>query len=157
MNNRIFNVCADANACDCTQGCADRVGESALKVDSQRKIPCRTGESNLHQQRAGPTLHQLSYIPTPCWVDACKIQAHSFCLLSLENDLQRQIVLTSAVPLLRMNFVLMFVFDALTIQAHCLLHALSLEWSLTAGCFDVQDTADESLATLCSPSLENYL
>ena len=38
--------------------------ESALKVDSGRKIPCRTGESNLRQRRAGPTLYQLSYIPT---------------------------------------------------------------------------------------------
>ena len=30
---------------------------------SGRKIPCRTGESNLRQQRAGPMLCQLSYIP----------------------------------------------------------------------------------------------
>ena len=28
------------------------------------KIPCRTGESNLRRQRAGPMLYQLSYIPT---------------------------------------------------------------------------------------------
>ena len=39
------------------------VTESALKVDSERKIPCRTGESNLRQRRAGTTLYQLSYIP----------------------------------------------------------------------------------------------
>ena len=39
------------------------VRESALKVDSGGKIPCRTGESNLRQRRAGPTLYQLSYIP----------------------------------------------------------------------------------------------
>ena len=44
-------------------GCTDTVGESALKVDSGRKIPCRTGESNLPQRRAGSTLYQLSYIP----------------------------------------------------------------------------------------------
>ena len=36
--------------------------ESALKVDSRRKIPCRTGESNLRRQRAGPMLYQLSYL-----------------------------------------------------------------------------------------------
>ena len=30
-------------------GCADTVRESVLKVDSGRKIPCRTGESNLRQ------------------------------------------------------------------------------------------------------------
>ena len=39
------------------------VRESALKVDSGRKIPCRTEESHLGQRRAGPTLYQLSYIP----------------------------------------------------------------------------------------------
>ena len=37
--------------------------ESALQADSGRKIPCRTGESNLRRQRAGPMLYQLSYIP----------------------------------------------------------------------------------------------
>ena len=61
----IFNVCTDVNACDCTRGCTDTVRESALKVDSWRKIPCRTGESNLRRQRAGPTLYQPSYIPNP--------------------------------------------------------------------------------------------
>ena len=39
------------------------VRESALKVNSGRKISCRTGESNRPQWRAGPTLYQLSYIP----------------------------------------------------------------------------------------------
>ena len=46
-------------------GCTDTVRESALKVDSGRKIPCRTGEPNLRRWRAGPMLYQLSYIPTP--------------------------------------------------------------------------------------------
>ena len=61
----IFNVGTDVNACDYTRGCSDNVRESALKVDSGRKIPCRTGEWNLPQRRAGPTLCQLSYIPIP--------------------------------------------------------------------------------------------
>ena len=52
----------DVNACDCTQGCTDPIRESALKVDSGRKIPCRTGESNLRQRCADPTTYQLSYI-----------------------------------------------------------------------------------------------
>ena len=39
---------------------ADTVRESALKADSGRQIPCRTGESSLPQCRAGPTLYQLS-------------------------------------------------------------------------------------------------
>ena len=65
MNHKIFNVRTDVNAYDCTRGCTDTVRESALKVDSGRKIPCRTGKSNLRQRRDGPTLYQLSYIPTP--------------------------------------------------------------------------------------------
>ena len=37
-------------------GVQTHVRECALKVDSERKIPCRTGESNLRQRRAGPML-----------------------------------------------------------------------------------------------------
>ena len=47
------------------ESCTDTVRESALKVDSGRKIPCRTEELNLPQRRAGSTLYQLSYIPAP--------------------------------------------------------------------------------------------
>ena len=60
MDYRIFNVHMEANACGCTR---DTVRESALKVDSGRNIPCRTGESNLRQRRAGPMFYQMSYIP----------------------------------------------------------------------------------------------
>ena len=62
-NLPIFNVHIDVNACNCTRGCTDIAREPALKVDSGRKIPCITGESNLRQRRAGPMLYQLSYIP----------------------------------------------------------------------------------------------
>ena len=50
-------------------GVRTHVRESALKVDSGRKIPCCTGESNLRQRRDGPMLYQLSYVPTssPIW------------------------------------------------------------------------------------------
>ena len=65
MDYGIFNVRTNVNACDFTRGCTDIVRESALKVDSWRKIPCRTGKLNLCRQRAGPMLYQLSYIPTP--------------------------------------------------------------------------------------------
>ena len=64
MDYRIFNVYTYVTACDCTRGCTDTLKESALKVDSGRKIPCRTWESNLCQRRASPMLYQLSYIPT---------------------------------------------------------------------------------------------
>ena len=65
MDYRIFNVKKDINACDCIRECTDTARESALKVDSWRKIPCHTGELNLHQQLADLKLYQLSYIPTP--------------------------------------------------------------------------------------------
>ena len=44
------------NASDCTRGCMDTERESALKVDSGKKIPCHTMELNLHQWHAGPML-----------------------------------------------------------------------------------------------------
>ena len=65
MDYRMLNVLINVNACDCARGCTDTARESALKVDSRRKIACRTSESNLRQQRADPMLNQLSYIPTP--------------------------------------------------------------------------------------------
>ena len=40
MDYKICNVRTDVNACDCTRGCTDTVRESALKIDSGRKIPC---------------------------------------------------------------------------------------------------------------------
>ena len=56
MDYGISNVRTDVNACDCTRGCTDTLKETTLKVDSGRKIPCRTGESNLRQRRDGPML-----------------------------------------------------------------------------------------------------
>ena len=60
MYAQIFNIS------DCTHGCADTVRESALKVDCGRKIPCRTGESNLRQRHDGPMLYQWATSP-PLW------------------------------------------------------------------------------------------
>ena len=62
MDYRIFNMRTDVHACDCTRNVRTHVRDSALKIDYGRKIPCRTGESNLRQRRVGPTLYQLSYI-----------------------------------------------------------------------------------------------
>ena len=39
MDYRIFNMRTDSNACDCTRGCTDTVRESAIKIDSWRKVP----------------------------------------------------------------------------------------------------------------------
>ena len=69
MDYGILNVRTDVTACVCARGCTDTVKESALKVDSGRKIPRCTGESNLRRRRAGSMLSdQLSYIPYPTHV-----------------------------------------------------------------------------------------
>ena len=47
MDYRIFIMRTDVNACDCTWGCTDTERESVLRVDSGKKIPCCTMESNL--------------------------------------------------------------------------------------------------------------
>ena len=67
MDCRSFNMRTNVNACDCEHKCIDTTRESALKVDCQRKIPCHTGESNLHQQCAGLMLYQLRDIPIPTY------------------------------------------------------------------------------------------
>ena len=58
-------TCAQMNECDCTQGCMDTIRQSALKVDSARKIPCCIRDLNLRQQHASPMLYQLRYSPPP--------------------------------------------------------------------------------------------
>ena len=63
---RIFIVCTDVNACDCTRRCTDTVRESALKVGSgKKKIPRRAGESNCFSGETVRCSNQLSYIPCP--------------------------------------------------------------------------------------------
>ena len=62
---RMFNVHTDVNACNCKQGFMDTIRESALNVDSNRKIPCCTRELNLRRRCAGTMLYHLTYIPTP--------------------------------------------------------------------------------------------
>ena len=64
LDHGIFNVRTYINASDFTRECTETVTESALKVDSVRKIPCRTGESNLRRWHDRPMLYQLSYILT---------------------------------------------------------------------------------------------
>ena len=61
------STCAKTfNACDRTQGCADTERESALKVDSgQKKSLAALEKWKLRQRRAGPTLYELSYTPSP--------------------------------------------------------------------------------------------
>ena len=46
----------DVNACDSTWGVWTHARESAMKIVSGRKIPCRTGELNLRKQHDGPML-----------------------------------------------------------------------------------------------------
>ena len=74
-------------------GVRTHVRECALKFDSGIKIPCRTGESNLPQRRAGPTLYQLSYIPAPlfwttrssCYDGLCQVLCQKIMLRMGDN------------------------------------------------------------------------
>ena len=55
------------NACDCARRCTDTVRESAVKVDSRRKVPFRTGESNMRRRlptelHPNPTHHHNSIV-----------------------------------------------------------------------------------------------
>ena len=61
MDYRIFNVRADVKVCNSVSGCTDTVRDSAVKVDSWRKIPRCIGDLNLHQLHAGPTLCELGW------------------------------------------------------------------------------------------------
>ena len=63
MDYRIFNACTGVNVCDCTRGVRTHVRASALKVDSGRKIPRRTEESNLRQRRDGLMLKSTELHP----------------------------------------------------------------------------------------------
>ena len=65
MDHGIFNVHTNVNAYDCTRGCTDTIRESALKVDSERKIPYCIRKLNLHQRCASLILYQLRYAPAP--------------------------------------------------------------------------------------------
>ena len=56
-----FNVQTDVSACNFTRGVWTPLESLHWKL---RKIPCRTGESNLRRQCAVLMLYQLSYIPT---------------------------------------------------------------------------------------------
>ena len=95
MDYRIFNVRTHGNACNCTRGCMDAVRESALKVDSGRKLPCSTGESNLCQRLAGPTHYQLNYIlthlhgpkDTSVYKDINTVRMSSLCAGGISRDI----------------------------------------------------------------------
>ena len=78
----IFNVCAQMMMHTIAHGgWTDSIRESALEVDSGRKIPCRTGDSNLRQYCAlvfSRTLYPLSY-PHPIQLFSICAQ-HRYCL-----------------------------------------------------------------------------
>ena len=95
MGYGIFNARTDVSARNCARGRTETVKESALTVDSGRKIPCCTRESNLRRQRAGPMLYQLSYLPTSAQANAGNIS-----LDSMANTISGKINM----KLSRMNF-----------------------------------------------------
>ena len=60
----IVNVRTDVDAFDCTGGCTNTERKSTQKVDSGRKIPCRTRESTRSQYCAWlscPAFYQLTH------------------------------------------------------------------------------------------------
>ena len=64
MDYRIFNVRTYVNARDCTRGCVDT--RKRVCTESwlwEKKIPRRTGESNLRQRRDGPMLYPTELHP----------------------------------------------------------------------------------------------
>ena len=66
MDYRIFNVRTGINACVCTRGVyGHRKKVCTESWTLKEKSLAAPGESNLPQRHAGPTLYQLSYIPTP--------------------------------------------------------------------------------------------
>ena len=66
-------MCAQMLCIQLYAGCSDTVRESALEVDSRRKIPCCITKSNLRQLCAGAMLYQLSYNPTQACCCCCKL------------------------------------------------------------------------------------
>ena len=77
MDDRIFNMCTDVNACDCTWGCMDTCKSLHRKLTPGRKLSGHIRESNLHQQCANPMLYQPSYIPTlVCLLTGTCITSH---------------------------------------------------------------------------------
>ena len=67
MDYKIFNMCTDVNACDCTQGCTDTVRESALKVDSggEKSLAALGNRTCISSMPVWCSTNQLIYIPTP--------------------------------------------------------------------------------------------
>ena len=70
MDNGIFKVHMDINACDCTWGCLDIVRESAQKVDSGWKPVLHLGiEPTSAARRSHSTNWATSPLPcNTCWV-----------------------------------------------------------------------------------------
>ena len=88
--------------------CTDTERESALKVDSGRKIPCRTGDSNLHQPtacRSDTLLTELlhprpSLHPHPCepLLTSSNMPAHSCTTVNIKPRETKQMPGTSPSP-----------------------------------------------------------
>ena len=71
------------------KGLWTHVRESALKVDSGRKIPCCTAESNLHQQHDGPMLWPTELNPHLC------ISSNLSVIISMQDQILLQYILGS--------------------------------------------------------------
>ena len=73
----IFNVSTDANACDCTRGCTDAVGESALKIDAGRKSLAAPGNRTCISGL--PVRCSTIWATSPPWITKASPPPSLFC------------------------------------------------------------------------------
>ena len=76
MDYRIFILCTDVNACDCTPGCTDTERESAVKADWGKKNLAAPGTRTFVSGMMIRCFNQLTYIPSPgsCVTQSCWTQ-----------------------------------------------------------------------------------
>ena len=87
---RIFNMRTNVHILNAHWGCTDTVRESALKVDSRRKIPCWTRDSNLHQCHTClfiQMIYQVSYPHSSNPLDCSQLEhLHAWLICTLQSS-----------------------------------------------------------------------
>ena len=118
------NVRKDVNACGRPRGCTDTVRESSLKVDSGRKIPSHTGESNLPRRRAGSRLYRKRRKK----IKPREVRSVEICVFSV-NTLLQLLFSGHLVCFQKLNHSLLLVINFLNTTANLISHRKSGESS----------------------------